>query len=244
MRRIASSLIAAAALAAVAPAGGADLAADATDPFAPTAPPELAADERARLETGEVVIRRLEPSDGRGIGLLAMGLVDAPPDAVWAVMRSCDDQDEYMPRVAYAAERDRDGAACTCDLVFDMPYPIDDWRSETRQRERRLPDGGWQRSWHLASRDGSYERNHGSWSVRPYAPGGGDATRTLLVTRMDLLPKAPLPAWILRAAQTRQAPATFDAIRARVRERRGGEAAPRRADAPDPGPEGTPLVQR
>ena len=193
----------------------------AADPLAPDAPPELSQAERARLEAAGVVDREVPSSDGEGIGVLVMGLVDAPPDQVWSVMADCDAQDEFMPRVVHASVRDRDGDSHTCDLEYDMPYPLGATRTATRHRVRRLTDGGYQRSWDLLPGDWGYRRNRGSWSVHPWL--GPGAARSLLVCRMELVPKASLPDWILRAAHSQHAPATFDAIRARVRE----TAAPR-----------------
>jgi hypothetical protein len=47
--------------------------------------------------------------------------------------------------------------------------------------------------------------------VHPYGTG------SLLVNRLDLLPKSVIPVWVLRGAHDRQAPDSFEAIRARVR---------------------------
>ncbi|HEY8153555.1 MAG TPA: SRPBCC family protein [Myxococcota bacterium] len=184
------------------------------DRFAPLAPPALGDADRARLGAGEVLIRDLEPSAPDGIGVLLMGLVDATPDQVWEVMQDCEKQDEFLPRISHAAVQDREGDSHTCDLVVDLPLPLGDLRTETRHQVRRLPDGGHQRRWDLLPGDWSYLRNSGSWTVHPYSGGG----RSLLIGRMDLLPKAVIPTWVMRAAQVRQAPETFAAIRARVRQ--------------------------
>jgi hypothetical protein len=201
------------------------------DRYAPLAPPALEPGERRRLEAGAIVTRDLPPSDPAGIGVLVIGLVDATPAQVWSVMSDCEEQDEFLPRITHAAVRDRDADSHTCDLVVDLPLPLGELRSATRHRVRRLPDGGHQRSWDLLPGDWGYLRNSGSWSVYAYAAG----RRSLLVNCLDLLPKSAVPVWILRAAQTRQAPATFDAIRARVREQisraRYGRA-PQSGDSP------------
>ena len=181
--------------------------------IAPSEPPALDASERDELDTGGVVVRELPGSEGEGIAVLVVGLVEAPPGAVWAVMADCEEQDEFLPRISHAAVRDRDGDQHTCDLVVDLPFPFEDAKAATRHRVRRLPDGGYQRSWRLAAGDWSYERHDGSWTVHPYAGG-----RALLVNRMHLQPKTVLPLWFVRTAQAQQAPASFDAIRARVRE--------------------------
>jgi hypothetical protein len=211
MRGVATALgrtIAAFAFAALA----APAAAEPPHAFAPAAPPALSAGQRARLGAGEVVVREL-PSEGDGIGVLMLGVVGAPPEQVWDVMADCDRQDEFLPRVLWSQVRDRAGDSHVCELVFDLPFPLDDPRTASIHRVRRLPDGGYQRWWRLLPGEWDYERNRGSWSVHPL--DGGE--RSLLVSRMDLLPKSSFPAWMLRAAQSRQAPATFDAIRRRVR---------------------------
>lgn len=187
---------------------------EAADRFAPLTAPVLEGDERSRLEAGEVLVRDLPPGGSEGIGVLVMGLIEAPPEAVWRIMSDCEEQDEFMPRILYSAVRDRDGDSHTCELVVDLPFPLEDARTQTRHHVRRLPDGGYQRHWELLPGDWSYRRASGSWTVHPYAAG-----RSLLVNRMDLLLKAAVPEWILRAAHTRQGPETFEAIRVRVRER-------------------------
>ena len=189
---------------------------EAADRFAPLTAPTLEGDERSRLESGEVLVRDLPPGGSEGIGILVMGLIEAPPEAVWSIMSDCEKQDEFMPRILYSAVRDRDGDSHTCELVVDLPFPLEDARTQTRHHVRRMPDGGYQRYWELLPGDWSYRRASGSWTVHPYAPG-----RSLLVNRMDLLLKASVPEWILRAAHARQGPETFEAIRVRVRERSG-----------------------
>ncbi|MGH0032389.1 MAG: SRPBCC family protein [Myxococcota bacterium] len=180
--------------------------------FAPLLPPPLGAGERVELEEDGLLIRPLDPSHADGLAVEMMALVDAAPARVWSVIRDCEGQDEYLPRVTRAEVRDREGDAHTCELVIDLPFPLDDSRAASRNHARRLPDGGYQRHWTLAPGEWSYEHSDGSWTVHPW-----DDDRSLLVNRMDLLPRSILPVWLLRAAQARQAPATFDAIRERVR---------------------------
>lgn len=182
------------------------------DRFAPPTVPGIGEADRLRLEAGETVVRELPPSDGAGLGVLVMGLITAPPDQVWVVMSDCEAQDEFLPRILHAAVRDRDGDDHTCELVVDLPFPMEDVRTATRHHLRRLPDGGYQRHWELLPGDWGYLRDSGSWTVHPYTGG----RRSLLVNRLDLLPRSSIPEWILRAAHVRHAPETFAAIRARV----------------------------
>jgi hypothetical protein len=182
--------------------------------LAPLTAPELPEADRARLEAGEVLVRDLQSSDPDGIGVLVIGVVEAPADRLWALMADCEQQDEFMPRITHAEVRDRAEDAHTCDLVVDVPFPLEDLRTATRHRVRRLPDGGYQRWWRLEPGDWSYHTNSGSWTVHPRP----DGRTSLLVNRMDLLPKTIVPRWVLRDAHARQAPETYEAIRLRIRQ--------------------------
>jgi hypothetical protein len=184
------------------------------DRFAPLLPPVFAEDERTRIDAGEIVVRDLPPTEPDGMAMQLAGIVDAPPSQVWAVMADCEKQDEFLPRVSYAAVLDRDGDSHTCDLVIDLPLPLSDLHAQTRHHVRRLPDGGYQRRWELLPGDWGYRRNSGSWTVHPYR----DGRRSLLIGRMDLQAKSVMPVWLLHSAQVRQAPETFAAIRDRVRQ--------------------------
>jgi hypothetical protein len=213
--RLALALLLATGLARISPADGLPPAEPAwSDLFAPPAPPAFEGEDRTRLDAGEIVTRDLPPTDPDGIGMLLMGVVDATPAQVWAVMSDCKGQDEFIPRVRYAAVRDRDGDSHTCELVVELPFPMGELRTQTRHHVRRLPDGGYQRRWDLLPGDWDYLRNSGSWTVHPYR----DGRRSLLVGRMDLVPKSVIPVWLLHAGQVRQAPETFAGIRARVRQ--------------------------
>jgi hypothetical protein len=198
--------------------------------LAPLLPPELAEEDRARLDAGEILVRDLAPSDPDGIGVLVIGVVEAPPERLWELMADCDQQDEFMPRIRHAAVRDRDADSHTCDLVVDVPFPLEDLTTATRHEVRRLPDGGYQRYWRLEPGDWSYHRNSGSWTVHPRP----DGRTSLLVNRMDLLPKTIVPHWVLRDAHARQAPETYQAIRLRLRRSPQPSQRPAEATAADP----------
>jgi hypothetical protein len=201
-------------------AGGGWIDSEAGHRFAPLEAPDVTDGERSRLAAGETVIRDLPPDDGAGVGVLLMGLVDAEPALLWSVLADCERQEEFIPRVLSAEVRDRAGDEHSCELVIDMPFSMEDERTASRHHVRRLPDGGYQRRWDLLPGEWVYLRNSGSWSVHPW--DGGD--RSLLVNRVSLVPRIAVPNWIVSAVHRRQAPATFDAIRRRVRE---AAAAPR-----------------
>ena len=181
--------------------------------LAPLTLPAFTETEQAELASGGTVVRDLPARHEDGIRVLVASVVPHAPEVVWPVMADCEEQDEYLPRISHASVRDREGDAHTCDLVIDLPFPVDDTRAATRHRVRRLPDGGYQRVWHLLPGDWSYHRHDGSWTVHPWGDG-----QSLLVNRMDLHPKTMIPLWVIRAAQKQQAPESFEAIRQRVDE--------------------------
>jgi len=175
-------------------------------------PDELTnAEELRRLSEGEVLIVEMPPTGGEGVAAVAKGVIDAPVDTVWPIVRDCQHFHEFMPRTAKSELRARDGDEMTCFVEIDMPWPISNLKSETRSRIERLGGGAMRRSWTHAA--GTYKRNNGSWLARPF-PGRPD--RTLLIYEIDVDPAMPIPDAILRKAQTGSLPKMFTAIAKRA----------------------------
>jgi hypothetical protein len=112
------------------------------------------------------------------------------------------------------------GDVAFCDTVVDLPFPFGEWRSHTRVLERTRPDGGFERHW--ARLRGTYRRNDGSWTLRPWQ---GDASRTLVVYRVDMEPDSIIPEFLLRRLQAETVRRVFAAVRERVRALRRQRAA-------------------
>ncbi len=168
--------------------------------------------DQARLERGEVVITPLQPTGGEGIAALARALVEAPPAAVWPVVRDCQHFSAFMPRTKVSRRSDDQGDEFTCFVEIEMPFPLSNLKSTTRSTVAPLPGGGHVRRWTLVS--GDYERNGGSWAVKPW---GASGQRSLLEYRVDVKPKMAMPDAIAQRAQSSSLPKLFEAIRVRAR---------------------------
>lgn len=168
---------------------------------------------RERLRAGEIIVAEQPSADGRGIAMHACGAIDAPPRVVWAVLRDCDQFDEFMPRVARSELTRREGNVVWCDETIDMPFPLGDMQSLTRVVESPLSDGGFERRWQLVR--GSYRRLDGAWTVRPFDP---PASRSLVLYELDMEADTLIPNFLIRYAQSVAAPDVFNAVRERVRQ--------------------------
>lgn len=180
-------------------------AAVAGDPFSA---PALSDDERKVLEKGEVVVRRLEPSGGKGLAVLAVSVVDAAPPAVWPVVRDCQHFQDFMPRTKHSELKEEDGVKL-CRVELSMPFPLKDLWSETKSTVNEAPPR-FRRDWTLVH--GTYLRNDGSWTVLPW----GDGAKTLVVYRLDTQPDSLVPDGLARAAQSKSLPEMMAAVKKRV----------------------------
>ena len=163
------------------------------------------------LQDGRVVLIDQDPSGGEGVALRACGLVDAPPGAVWPVLRNCGAYERFLPGVS-RSELDRHGdSVALCDETVDLPFPLRALHSVTRVVESARPDGGFERRWTLVR--GSYRRLNGSWTLVPWDE---NPQRTLVIYELDMDPQTVIPDFFLRRAQSTAAPEVFAAIRQRV----------------------------
>ena len=170
------------------------------------APPDFKPDERARLERGEVLVKRQTPTGGSGVAARAAAILKVHPDKVWEVVNDCAHFKDFMPRTVKSEPRD-EGRACYVEV--SMPFPLSNLWSETEVTKTFLDDGGRRRSWTL--RRGTYEHVLGSWTVHPWGEG-----ETLLLYSIDANPTVSVPDFILRSAQEGTLPDVFAAVRARA----------------------------
>lgn len=182
--------------------------------------PDLTAEQRSRLDRGDVIVLAASPTDGKGFAYRSLGVVDAPPVRVWPVVSDCGRFDEFMPRMVrsdqFDEQLDKQGASYVCEIEIELPFPLSNRINAARSFLEELPGGIFRRYWSLVPGDWDWHRNDGSWTLWPWDEPRG---RTLLEYKMDVWLKTRLPNFVLEAAQSIQAPATFDAIRARVRSR-------------------------
>jgi ribosome-associated toxin RatA of RatAB toxin-antitoxin module len=166
--------------------------------------------ENQDLRDGNVVVRQ-RPPNGDGIALVACGVVEAPPRAVWPVLRDCDLYEQFLPGVERSILLGRRDGVARCDVSIDLPFPLDDLRSVTRVEEIERRDGGFARKWSLVG--GNYRRNEGSWTLSAW---GAEGRQTLAVYELDIELDTIVPDFLLWRVQSATAPKVFDAIRQRV----------------------------
>lgn len=176
----------------------------------PIQAPPLTQAETRQLEAGETVIHEARPTDNKGIGVRAFGLIDAPSAEVWPVLRDCQHFSLFMPRTKESSIKEEEGGPL-CHVELRLPFPLMNLWSDTRSVHREEPAGHFLRAWTLVR--GTYRRNNGSWSIVPW---GAEGKKSLVVYFIDSDPSILIPDAILRSAQTGSLPDVFAAIRKRV----------------------------
>jgi hypothetical protein len=168
-----------------------------------------AADWNAALDRGEIMVYRESVPGEAETRVVMQAVIERSPLEVLRLIEDCDRYRVTMPRIR-SARRDSKGAGWDiCTVTVAMPFPYKD-ATATSRATNTIRDGGRtiRREWRLLS--GDYERNEGSWTLTPFR---GDAGRTLAVYRAFAKPRAWVPAWIRRAAETRVLPETIERFR-------------------------------
>ena len=204
-RRLARALLIAVAFAAGAPRHPAR--ADALDA---TALCQATIDE---LRSGRVRVIERPPTDGQGVALRACGVVDAPPAAVWDVLRDCGKFDQFLPRVSQSTLESRNDDIVICDETIDLPFPLGDLHSVSRVVESQRPNGGFERRWSLVH--GTYRRLEGGWVVIPWDEA---RSQSLVIYEVDMDPETVIPDFLIRRTQAGAAVDVYQAVRRRVRQ--------------------------
>jgi ribosome-associated toxin RatA of RatAB toxin-antitoxin module len=161
---------------------------------------ELTAEETARMDRGETVIRAsLDASQRRGTVRAAM-LVNAPPEVVFEAMTRCEDAMKYVPHLR------------SCRVLPQSEMQSDD--ASTRFVEHEI-DFGWyaprisyvfradfvtDQSITFRQVRGDFKANQGVWEFEPAG------TRTLLRYRVEIDPPGYVPTWLARSTFKRELP--------------------------------------
>lgn len=167
-------------------------------------PASGAADRWSRaLSRGEILV------DGRADEVVVKAVVDAPPQRVWDLVSRCGRYTRTMERIKAARELSRDAGRVVCRVTVDMPFPYADLTATTRAIHSEDPGHQrFSRRWDQIQ--GDYKVNRGSWELRPF---NGDRGRTLVIYRVEAVPKAWVPDWIRQKAQRRSLPQMIKKLR-------------------------------
>jgi ribosome-associated toxin RatA of RatAB toxin-antitoxin module len=173
----------------------------------------LAADDDTdkRLEAGEVIITS-EKVEGSSLPrVTALGVIEAPPEKVWALVEDCENYEKTMVRIADATELERDGGTVVCRVTADLPWPVPNLTSETRAVHTVEPGVKWERRWTMIK--GDYRLNNGGWTLTPYK---GDPKRTLAQYQLHIDPKIHVPDSFIASGQRKSLPDLFEKLRSQT----------------------------
>lgn len=190
--------------------------------------PTLTESEKKKLDSGEVVVHELKPTDGRGVCGRAMGVIDAPSSEVWPIARDCEHFSKFLPETKTSKRTIVDGETICFDELR-LPFPLTNLWAETKTVAREEPAGHFHRDWSFVK--GTYKRNKGAWTVVPW---GEAKDKSLVIYYVDSDPAMLVPDFILRGAQVGSLPKIFSGIKKRLKDLRDTAAAAPAAAAATP----------
>jgi hypothetical protein len=139
-----------------------------------------------------------------------VGYIEAPPEAVMAVLRRAGDYELYMPLVVKSDTSPGEGGAVLNTQELDLPWPIGDRHFTVRLIEEKSQDGGYWFRFDYVKGSGNVEDTRGHWSIEPWRGG----SRVAYVLWTD--PGGMLPKWAINRASRRTLPEVVVALRDRV----------------------------
>lgn len=148
-----------------------------------------------RLARGEVSVVQLA-MEGFAIPALQTDFVlDAPPEAAFALIDDCAGYPKVMPHVEVAAETRREGDHSTCTWTVDMPFPLQDLSTEVGVNRTRTGTT-WTREFKQTS--GQFTRNEGRWTVTRFHD---DPNRARVSYWLFVVMDSPLPDVFVKTGQ-------------------------------------------
>lgn len=171
------------------------------------APPGLSAEQRARVDRGDVVVLEVLPADGAGGGQggTAVAFIPAPAEAVWRLLVDYPGHAGLYPNVVATEVLEADAHHVLVRYVVAVgPFSF-------RFHINTYPDAAHRRlSWYLArSRPNSlFRENWGYWHLEPEGHG-------VLVT-YAIASRTVLPAFLTRGAERNALVKTVKAVRQRA----------------------------
>lgn len=170
---------------------------------------DLPADQRSRLNAGEVIVSATLPPSATASarGGTAMAIVRASPEQVWRVLIDYPGHDRYYPRVVAAEVVQRDARRVLVRYEVGLgPFSFGFHMDKFPDAQRRRID------WHLAEghSHGLFRENSGYWQV-------DEADAASLVT-YAIAVRTLLPGFVTRGAEQDSLTETVNAMRKLVEE--------------------------
>ena len=161
--------------------------------------------QRDALQRGEVLVDARPDAGAQGGEVHAAIQITASPARVFAVMTDCEAALRFVPhlRECVVLERDPQGRSEVIAHVSDLGW----YMPASRYTFRATYDPP--RTVEFAHVAGDFRENSGRWDLLPQ-PGGG---ATLVTYRVRVVPRAPVPEWVVRVALRRELPRLLEALR-------------------------------
>ncbi|MFO7286369.1 MAG: SRPBCC family protein [Gammaproteobacteria bacterium] len=170
--------------------------------------------DRDAIEAGEIAVRT--SIDSGTVTVDTAALIDAPPQAIWAVLTACEDAPEFVPNVLACEriERLEDGRA---ELFVQTIKPI--FFIPRFDYVFRLDYTPYERIDMTRISGAPVHRMAGTWRFLRQTGGA-----VLLVHHFEVEPAVPIPRFMVRATLRRDLTKTMEALRERVEGRVDGRA--------------------
>jgi hypothetical protein len=166
-------------------------------------------DERSRVLGGEVLVA-VEPQEKDTVGPPAVRAairIAAPPGRVFAIMTSCAEALRFVPRLesCRVVESAADGRHEVIEQVVNLRWFLPRIRFLFRADYRPPLEV------RISNVSGGLRVHEGRWTLEPLEGG----TATLVVYRVRVEPRYPVPQWLVLATLRSDLPATLRALAAR-----------------------------
>ncbi len=168
-------------------------------------------DRNDRLRRGDILLEAVPVPGSDEPEVVLAGVIDAPPEVVWAILEDCDNYKRTMPRIVESQELSRTETHRVCRTLLDSPWPMEDLEA-VAEAEIEVVPGRWTRRWWLVR--GSFTKYSGSWTLTPF---GADGKRTLAVQRSHTVMTAQVPGWIRDIAVQNGMPDVIRSLRTHAR---------------------------
>jgi ribosome-associated toxin RatA of RatAB toxin-antitoxin module len=168
----------------------------------------LTPEQRTALQRRDVIVEASVDADSQGGDVRAAIRIDAPAARIYAAMTRCETALVYVPhlRECVVRERDPEGRFEVISHVSDLGW----YMPASRYTFRATYDPP--RSVDFVHVAGDFRENTGRWELVPV-----DGGRSTVVTyRVRVVPKVPVPQWVVRVVLRRELPRLLEALRGYV----------------------------
>jgi hypothetical protein len=207
-------------IALLAPASAARPGATAADPAGapPTLPPPPSAAEAARLVSGEVLLVSRPVAAPRALAEeVGRGIIDAPPERVFAAVVDFAHYQEWVPFVKRSDATPQGDGSVVSFQSLALPFPLSRRYYKIHARSGVSGEGAgrvWRAWWRYVPGTGNVADHYGWWVLVPYGEG-----RTLGTCVLYTDP-GHMPAWAVHRGTAETMPYVFSGLRQQIRRSR------------------------